>query len=149
MNNALAGFKILILLAIIIIGFSIKAGAHFGNAQLYGETIRPLTGKHTSNFDPHTSFAYAEGDVASYAYSLLYVMCSFSGFEQPFYVSCIGPDGVKCATDSLEVLSEVRQPKRIFAVSTIGAMLFVDVLFVLVNIAYVIERLCPSHDSRC
>ena len=40
-----------------------------------------------SNFDTHTSFLHPSHDVANYANSLLFIMCSFSGYEQPFYVS--------------------------------------------------------------
>ena len=38
---------------------------------------------------------------------------------------------------SLKVLSEVAQPKKRFAKTTIGTMLLIAVLFILANVAYV------------
>lgn len=58
-------------------------------------TVDPNTHKAVSNFNTHTSFLHASHDVANYANSLLFVLYSFSGYEQPFYVSReIGFQGV-------------------------------------------------------
>ena len=86
-NNLLAVMKVLVLLAIIIIGFAASAGASFGHGPVHGVTVDPKTQNATSNFSTHSSFAFASNDPASYAESLLYVVYTFSGYEQPFYVS--------------------------------------------------------------
>ncbi|KAI9699148.1 MAG: hypothetical protein M1836_003338 [Candelina mexicana] len=127
-NNIFASLKILILIAVIIIGFAASAGAKFGHGPVHGKNVDPLTGKVTPNFDTHSSFAHAPDDVASYAQSLLFIIYTYSGFEQPFYV-----------------LSEVKEPKRVFAKTTIAAMGVLSIIFVLANIAY----LCAvSFDQR-
>lgn len=50
-------------------------------------TVDPNKNKPVSNFDTHTSFLHASHDVGNYANSLVFVLYSFSGYEQPFYVS--------------------------------------------------------------
>lgn len=86
-NNLLAIMKVLVLVAIIIIGFAASAGASFGHGPVHGETVDPKTQSKTSNFSTHSSFAFASNDPASYAESLLYIIFTYSGYEQPFYVS--------------------------------------------------------------
>lgn len=88
-NNALACLKVLILLAIIGIGFAASAGAKFGHGPVHGDTIDPITGKATSNFNTSSSFAHPRHDAASYADSLMFIVYTFSGYEQPFYVSSV------------------------------------------------------------
>ena len=88
-NNMLASLKVLILIAVICIGFAASAGAKFGHGPVHGETVDPTTGNRTSNFDTHTSFTHARHDAASYADSLLFIVYTYSGYEQPFYVSCV------------------------------------------------------------
>ena len=88
-NNMLASLKVLILIAVICIGFAASAGATFGHGPVHGETVDPTTGKVTSNFDTHSSFTHARHGVASYADSLLFIVYTYSGYEQPFYVSSI------------------------------------------------------------
>ena len=95
LNNLLAVVKVLMLLAVIIIGFAVSAGASFGNGPVHGETIDPNTHNATSNFDTHTSFAHPSHDAANYANSLLFIVYTFSGYEQPFYVS-LNPEN-RCA----------------------------------------------------
>ncbi len=85
-NNVLASLKALILMAVIAIGFAASAGAKFGNGPVHGETVDPSTGRVTSNFDVHSSFDHPRRDVASYADALLFIVYTFSGYEQPFYV---------------------------------------------------------------
>ena len=86
-NNFLAIIKVLILLAVIIIGFAASAGARFGHGPVHGQTIDPATNHATSNLDTHSSFAHPRHDVAGYTTSILYILYTFSGYEQPFYVS--------------------------------------------------------------
>ena len=86
LNNILAVLKSLILVAIVMVGFAASAGASFGHGPVHGQTINPQTHQVTSNFDPHSSFAFATGDPAGYAASILFIVFSFSGYEQPFYV---------------------------------------------------------------
>ncbi|KAL8691465.1 MAG: hypothetical protein Q9218_003309 [Villophora microphyllina] len=118
-NNLIAVLKVLVLVAIVIIGFAASAGASFGHGPVHGETVNPKTQNKTSNFSTHSSFAFASNDPASYAESLLYVVYTFSGYEQPFYV-----------------LSEVYRPQKTFAISTIAGQGLACVLFLLVNISY-------------
>ena len=86
-SNALAVLKVLILGAIIIIGFAASAGASFGHRPVHGETVDPDTGAKTSNFSTKSSFSSASDEVSSYASALLFIAFTFSGYEQPFYVS--------------------------------------------------------------
>ena len=86
-NNSLAILKLFILLTVIGIGFAASAGASFGHGPVHGETVDSATGASTSNFDTKYSFAHARKDTASYADSILFIVYTFSGFEQPFYVS--------------------------------------------------------------
>ncbi|MCJ1462469.1 hypothetical protein MMC07_001071 [Pseudocyphellaria aurata] len=120
LNNVLALLKTSILLAIIVIGFSASAGASFGRGKVHGDTVDPDTSRSTSNFDIHTSFTHASASAASYANSIIFIVYSYGGFDQPFYV-----------------LSEVARPKKVFAKTTISAIALVIILFTLVNIAYV------------
>lgn len=80
-------FKVLILLAIIGIGFAALGGSTFGYGAVRGETVTTATSSGPGNLGVHTSFAHASTDFASYANSVLFVLYTFSGNEQPFYVS--------------------------------------------------------------
>lgn len=133
-NNLLAFIKVSMLLAIIVIGFAVSAGASFGNGPVHGTTVDPNSHVPVSNFDIHTSFLHPSHDVANYANSLVFIMYTFSGYEQPFYV-----------------MSEIYRPKKTFAISTIVAVVFIAIINVLVNIAFlcavsVNERLYDSLD---
>ena len=86
-NNILALLKVLILLTIIILGFAASAGASFGNGPVHGETVDPVSHKAPSNFDTHSSFSKPSNWTASYVQAILLIVHSYSGFEQPFYVS--------------------------------------------------------------
>ena len=59
-------------------------------------TVDPNTHEPTSNFDTHASFHHPSHDVANYANSLLFVIYTFSGYEQPFYVSTIRCSDLRC-----------------------------------------------------
>ena len=86
LNNVMASLKTVILLAVIGIGFAAAAGASFGHGPVHGETLDTKTSQLKSNFDTSVSFEGARHDIASYAESLLFIVYSFSGFDQPFYV---------------------------------------------------------------
>ncbi|KAL8715355.1 MAG: hypothetical protein Q9220_000688 [cf. Caloplaca sp. 1 TL-2023] len=128
-NNTLAIIKTLILTAIIVIGFAASAGASFGHGPVHGQTVNPKTQAVTSNFDVHSSFAFARQDVASYADSLLFVTYTFSGYEQPFYV-----------------LSEVYRPKKYFAKATIAGQGLAVILFMLMCAVSFDKRLDQDLD---
>ena len=84
----LAIFKVSILLAIIGIGFAAIGGQTMGYGKAHGATItNSATQTGPSNLNPHNSFAHAKRDFASYANCILFVLFTFSGNEQPFYVS--------------------------------------------------------------
>ncbi|KAL8663323.1 MAG: hypothetical protein Q9202_003959 [Teloschistes flavicans] len=114
-SNCLATIKVLMLLCIIGIGFASAAGASFGNnsSQEASKTAKE------ANFSVHKSFAHASGDFASYANALIFTIYPFSGYYQPFYI-----------------MSEVSEPKKKFAKTTLSTMIFVSVLYILVNVAY-------------
>lgn len=80
LNNVLALIKVLILMAVIVIGFAVAGGASFGNGPIGKAAVK-------ANFDPHRSFLAPKGDAGSYARSIVYIVHSYSGFKQPFYVS--------------------------------------------------------------
>lgn len=89
LNNLLAFIKLLTLVAIIGVGFAAAAGASFGNGPV-GKTAV------INNFDIHKSFSRPSDTVADYSGSILFIVYSFSGFKQPFYVSeirreCMSP----------------------------------------------------------
>ena len=75
-NNCFAVLKVLILLLIIVLGFAKLGGASFGGEQ-----------SQSANFSTSSSFSNPRSDVASYTDSFLFVIYSYSGFKQPFYVS--------------------------------------------------------------
>ena len=106
-NNIFAFTKVLILLVLICLGIA-KACGRF-----------PSSIKDPGNFDTSTSFTTNRHDVASYSDSLLYIVYTYSGFEQPFYV-----------------LSEVRKPRKIFPTWTLTAMGIAAFLFIMMNVAY-------------
>ncbi|KAF2690577.1 amino acid transporter [Lentithecium fluviatile CBS 122367] len=110
-NNLFAILKVGILLTIIILGFAVRGGRNFNK-----EAPRPIG----SSLKPSDTFASSAKGLASYTSTFLYVLYTYSGFEQPFYV-----------------LSEVHQPRKYFARAVIPALGILTVLFVLVNIAYV------------
>jgi amino acid transporter len=80
LNNGFAIFKVMIFLVILILGFAVRGGANFNKTQ----PPPPKIGN--ENFDTKTSFSEATNGVSNYTTSLLYVMYTYSGFEQPFYV---------------------------------------------------------------
>ena len=79
-NNVLAFIKVLMLVAVIVIGFAVGAGASLGG-RLDGKASRE------ENFSVRTSFDHASGNVGDYSTAILLVIYSFGGFKQPFYVS--------------------------------------------------------------
>ena len=79
-NNMLAFIKLLTLVAVICFGFAAAAGASFGNGPVGKTAVN-------SNFDVHKSFSRPSHSVANYSGSILFIVYSYSGFKQPFYVS--------------------------------------------------------------
>ncbi|KAL8856831.1 MAG: hypothetical protein Q9178_006548 [Gyalolechia marmorata] len=112
LNNVLASIKVLTLMAVIVIGFAAAGGASFGSGSGARDAVK-------ANFATHNSFARPRDDIGNYAISIAYVVYSFGGFEQPFYV-----------------LSEVSHPKKRFAKATIATMIVIAILFILANVAY-------------
>ncbi|KAB8596122.1 hypothetical protein FH972_025831 [Carpinus fangiana] len=108
MNNAFAVYKVMLLLTIIILGF-IKAGGY----DLGGGPNA------ISNLDPKHSFDTQQYNAASYIDSFLYVLYSYSGYKQPFYV-----------------LAEISRPRKTFPITCLITMAIVITLFVLTNISY-------------
>ena len=108
MNNIFAIIKVALLVVIIVLGFLKAGGVHLGSSP-----------KSTDNFHIPESFKGAGRDFASYTTSLQYIVYSYSGFLQPFYV-----------------LAEVARPRKVFPKYTLLGMFITTVLFVLVNVSY-------------
>lgn len=85
LNNVLAIIKILTLMAVIIIGFAVAGGASFGNGPIGRNAVK-------ENFNTRKSFSRPSDDAGSYARSIVYVVYSYSGFKQPFYVRATTDD---------------------------------------------------------
>lgn len=79
LNNVLALIKVLTLMAVIVIGFAAAGGANLGNGPVGKGAVE-------ANFNTHKSFVRPNDDAGSYARSIVYVVYSYSGFKQPFYV---------------------------------------------------------------
>ena len=74
-NNVFAVLKVAFLLTIIILGFAYRAGHDFGAGVVLN-----------ANFNSTTIFANPRPDLASYSDSFMFVLYTYSGYEQPFYV---------------------------------------------------------------
>ena len=130
LNNFFAIIKVLMILVLAILGF-VHAGGQYLRSSGINElpTIDLQDGTSTNvtsaiineatkiNFGD--SFATKQHDLASYVESFLFVLFSYTGFEQPFYV-----------------LSEVRRPRKFFPPAVLSGMVLATVLYVLVNVAY-------------
>jgi amino acid transporter len=77
LSNFLAVIKVAVLLAIVVVGLAVGGGAKIGKGVSQG-----------SSLSPQKAFADPQPGISSYTYSLFYVLYTYSGFEQPFYV-CI------------------------------------------------------------
>lgn len=108
-NNIFAVFKVALLLAIICLGIA-KAAGKFGGP---GDVLR-------NNFT-QDAFKTERTDISSWTSSLMLCMFSFSGYRQPFYI-----------------LAEAKSPRKNFPRYTVMAMCFVTVLFLLVNVSYLL-----------
>jgi len=85
LNNIFAVLKVAILLIIIILGFIRSRGYSFGgHAASVNAKDFP-----THNFDLNKSFKGDGQNAPSFADSLLFIVYTYSGFEQPFYVSAV------------------------------------------------------------
>jgi amino acid transporter len=93
----------------IVLGF-IKGAGH----KLGGPAVDAA-----DSLAPSVAFKTDKHDLASYTDSFLFIVYTYSGFEQPFYV-----------------LSEVSRPRKVFPKYTLLAMLATTSLFVLMNISY-------------
>ena len=80
LNNILAFIKGFLLIAVIVIGFSVAGGADLGNGSIGKDAV-------AQNFSTTKSFLNPNKDAGSYARSIVYIVYTFSGFKQPFYVS--------------------------------------------------------------
>ena len=80
LNNVFAISKVAILLIIIIFGFIRSRGYTFGGHATTDDYP-------THNFDLDNSFKGDGQNAPSFADALLFIVYTYSGFEQPFYVS--------------------------------------------------------------
>ncbi|KAF2207524.1 hypothetical protein CERZMDRAFT_107794 [Cercospora zeae-maydis SCOH1-5] len=121
-NNCFAAVKIALLLAIICLGVA-KAAGRFGGP---GNVVR-------NNFTRDV-WTTQRTDIASWSNALMLCLFSFGGYRQPFYV-----------------LAEAKRPRKYFPKYTISAMVIVALLFLLVNISYLLvvdkEEILSNNDS--
>lgn len=113
MNNLFACTKVLLVVSMILMGLLQGWGVKIG---------RGTSATAKKNYQPPESMQKHKdygGNVSDYSNSLLYIIYSYVGFEQPFYV-----------------LSEVKRPRRIFPKWTIISVFIATVLYVLMNVAY-------------
>lgn len=108
-NNCFAILKVALLLAIICLGIA-KAAGRFGGPE----------GVVKNNFTRDV-WSDPRSDVSSWSNSLTLCMYAFSGYEQPFYV-----------------LAETKSPRKHFPRYTVLAMCLAGILFLLVNISYLL-----------
>ncbi|KAK5232664.1 hypothetical protein LTR47_006228 [Exophiala xenobiotica] len=108
-NNAFAIVKVMLLLSIVGLGIAKAAGAF------------PATEKAPLDNFTEDVFVTNRRDPTSWSNSLILCMYAYSGFEQPFYV-----------------LAETKSPRRYFPKYTVLALGITAVLFMLVNIAYLL-----------
>jgi amino acid transporter len=130
-NNAFAVVKVAMVFALAILGF-IHAGGRYLKSEGINEMAIPyqpagipnitsfdINEAPSHNLNIHTSFHTNRSDIASYVDSFLFVLFTYTGFEQPFYV-----------------LSEVARPRKVFPTYTILGMVIATVLYALVNVSY-------------
>jgi amino acid transporter len=97
LNNLFAIIKVSMVVALSVLGF-VHAGGRYLQASGINEPAVPNF-DHPNNFvvnntrinnamddNFHSAFATGRSDVASYVYAFHFVLFSYTGFEQPFYV---------------------------------------------------------------
>ncbi|KAH6877147.1 amino acid permease-domain-containing protein [Thelonectria olida] len=109
LNNLLAIVKIMILLLIIVVAIIVAAGG-LDTSNVIG-----------TNTKPSKAFDNALSDANGYAQAFLAIIFAFSGFEQPNYV-----------------MGEISHPRRKHPISMIAGVSTVIVLYMAVNISYMV-----------
>ncbi|KAJ3530914.1 hypothetical protein NM208_g9108 [Fusarium decemcellulare] len=121
LNNLLAIIKIMILLLIVVVAIVVAAGGL--------DTQNSIT----ENTSPSKAFETASNDANGYAHAFLAIIFSFSGFEQSNYV-----------------MGEISRPRRKYPISTITGVGTVILLYMAVNISYMVvvpqEKLLSGVD---
>jgi Amino acid permease len=128
LSNILATIKVIMLLVLAVLGF-VHAGGRYLQSKPGSINESPVLNapinittpliNNATNINFHQAFAAPRHDLGSYVESLLFVLFAYTGYEQPFYV-----------------LTEVRQPKRVFPFYTVLGMSIATVLYMLMNISY-------------
>jgi amino acid transporter len=128
-NNSLAIIKVSIVLVLAILGFIHTGGKYLQASGInepaiphYEGTIFNITDVQVNNathINFNDAFVTKRHDLGSYVDSFLFVVFTFTGFDQPFYV-----------------LSEVARPRKIFPPSMITAIVMSAVLYILINVSY-------------
>ncbi|KAF3291942.1 hypothetical protein TWF132_006447 [Orbilia oligospora] len=125
--NALAIVKILILWAIISLGYAARSGRF--------ENIKAENPPPWSNFEPDQSFEGRSTGFYGWTISILGVLYAFGGYENANYV-----------------LSEVKNPTTTFAPSAIAAIVFTGLTYILTIVSYYlvipIEQLFPDENGK-
>lgn len=136
LNNILGMVKMLMVFFFIIIGFiwmeSSVTSANFNTSTSFSGDSIPTS--------PHR-----------YAEALLFVMFPYSGFHQLNYVSYdhAPVDQMLSGTDTLtKVLAEIDQPQRKFKWAAGFGVLFISILYIVVNVVYVSVTLARTGSCR-
>ncbi|KAK3361360.1 amino acid permease-domain-containing protein [Lasiosphaeria ovina] len=116
LNNILALVKVGILLLIIGAACAVAGGA-FHRADT-GTAVGNEFGNNTSKA---TAFGQASDEANGYGQAFLAIIFAFSGFDQPNYV-----------------LGEIKRPRKTFPVSMFTSVAIVSLLYVAVNICYMV-----------
>ena len=133
LNNIFAFFKVGTLVVIILIGFiqagrkNLSKGINEMPKGTPGTTLQNITSSDINNAaavnfntGSHDSWGLdRRGDVGNYINTFLFALFPCTGYEHPFYV-----------------LSEIRNPRRVFPTLILGSTTFIIVLYMLTNIAY-------------
>jgi amino acid transporter len=114
LSNVFGLYKVLLLLVLIIFGW-----VYAGSKLLQSNTLAVQPPPKVTNFQ--NTFSGSTHDFASVVNSILAALFSYTGFEQPFYI-----------------ISEVKNPRRVFPKTILAAVFTSIVLYTLTNISYML-----------
>ena len=135
-NNALAAYKVALLLFVVIAGFACLAGAggEGQKADEYGKV------------NLQNAFADSSGSPYAYASALLNVLYAYQGWENANYVGTLFQCSGGRELTPGQVLAEVKRPERheprTFKRAILLSFATVTTLYILANVAYVKPLSC-------
>ncbi|KAF3930360.1 hypothetical protein ABW19_dt0203560 [Dactylella cylindrospora] len=127
MLNILAIIKVFILWTIIVLGYVARAG-HF-------ESVNELNPPSWSSFETENAFHGRTTGIYGWAIAILGVLYAFGGYENANYV-----------------LSEIKNPRKVFPRATITAVVFTSITYILTIVSYYIvvpaEEMFPDANGK-